>query len=139
MHIPDNLNVLSRTEVNRSLKDDLPPYGLGLDTRHPLDDPLRLQKAEAVKMQMLGAVHGLHAPLRKWCVLFCLHCVAGLLHERSGPARARRLPGGPASSLLSLDVVMGRNEEIDFEDYLNVEMPTSKVQDIHREIEKRFG
>ncbi|KAH0487516.1 MAG: hypothetical protein KVP17_004996 [Porospora cf. gigantea B] len=126
MHIPDNLNVLSRTEVNRSLKDDLPPYGLGLDTRHPLDDPLRLQKAEAVKMQMLGAVHGLHAPLR-------------LLHERSGPARARRLPGGPASSLLSLDVVMGRNEEIDFEDYLNVEMPTSKVQDIHREIEKRFG
>ncbi|KAH0485400.1 MAG: uncharacterized protein KVP18_000193 [Porospora cf. gigantea A] len=126
MHIPDSLNVLSRTEVNRSLKDDLPPYGLGLDTRHPLDDPLRLQKAEAVKMQMLGAVHGLHAPLR-------------LLHERSGPAMARRLPGGPASSLLSLDVVLGRNEEIGFEDYLNVETPTSKVKDIHREIEKRFG
>ena len=52
---------------------------------------------------------------------------------------ARRLPGGPASSLLSLDVVLGRNEEIGFEDYLNVETPTSKVKDIHREIEKRFG
>ncbi|XP_071452867.1 proteasome maturation protein [Hetaerina americana] len=94
---------------------------------HPLESSEKtfMSRRDVVDFNILRNTQGLHAPLR-------LHM------ERKATSKVGHLPFLP-SSRLSLDVLLGRDEEIGFEDVLN----TTEFREIagqpHAVIEKQLG
>jgi proteasome maturation protein len=74
---------------------------------------------------MLRNIQGLHAPLR-------------LKTEREIASRMQRLPGLPSSNLMS-DILTGRLDTIDFEDFLCDPMDAEIVGQPHILMERRSG
>eukprot|EP00743_Colponemidia_sp_Colp-15_P001981 GILK01002154.1.p1 GENE.GILK01002154.1~~GILK01002154.1.p1 ORF type:complete len:126 (+),score=14.27 GILK01002154.1:228-605(+) len=95
--------------------------------KHPVEtmQKMHFQTEEQTKMKMYGSLYGTHLPLR-------------LNMERSILAQFGRLPGLP-SSHVGLDTMLGRDEEIVFEDYLNDSALTQDQKPLHDIMESKLG
>ncbi|XP_046395115.1 proteasome maturation protein [Ischnura elegans] len=94
---------------------------------HPLEvsEKTYLARKEVIDFNILRNTQGLHAPLR-------------LQMERKAVSRVGRLPFLP-SSRPSLDVLLGRDEEIGFEDILNTCEFREVAGQPHAVVEKQMG
>ncbi|KAG8222347.1 hypothetical protein J437_LFUL001334 [Ladona fulva] len=111
---------------------DVMKYGLSaakpkLGPCHPLELSERSYAArrEMIDFNILRNTQGLHAPLR-------------LQMERKAAAKVGHLPFLP-STRPSLDVLLGRDEEIGFEDVLNTYEYREVAGQPHAVVEKQLG
>mmetsp|Transcript_24270 Transcript_24270/g.38985 ORF Transcript_24270/g.38985 Transcript_24270/m.38985 type:complete len:83 (-) Transcript_24270:188-436(-) len=75
-------------------------------------------------MKMLAKIHGVHVPMR-------------LKMDQTILAQQKRFPvPGLKPSFVGLETMLGQDETIEFEDYLNKQEFSEKQIDIHTEIEK---
>merc|ERR1719174_1753883 len=86
-----------------------PKARTGTKARHPVEKLVleHTRRGEQQEMMSKALVHGLHAPFRAKM-------------EREILSQFQRLPGLP-SSLVGLKTVMDMDDEIEFEDILNLE------------------
>eukprot|EP00954_Amorphochlora_amoebiformis_P015971 1254684-Amorphochlora_amoeboformis.AAC.2 len=78
-------------------------------------------------MRMLAKIHGVHVPMR-------------MKMDQTILAQHRRLPlPGMKSSFVGLETMLGVDENIEFEDFLNKQEFCEKEIDVHTELEKKFG
>ncbi|XP_068702353.1 proteasome maturation protein-like [Montipora capricornis] len=99
----------------------------GLTSTHPLESTEKnfLQSQEMLDFKMLRNTQGLHAPLK-------------LQMERAVASKIQRLPCLP-SSMVALDTLMGTDESIGFEDFLNVAGDSEFTCDPHLTMEYKLG
>eukprot|EP00472_Partenskyella_glossopodia_P014762 CAMPEP_0197515242 /NCGR_PEP_ID=MMETSP1318-20131121/432_1 /TAXON_ID=552666 /ORGANISM="Partenskyella glossopodia, Strain RCC365" /LENGTH=83 /DNA_ID=CAMNT_0043063555 /DNA_START=213 /DNA_END=464 /DNA_ORIENTATION=- len=75
-------------------------------------------------MRMLAKIHGVHVPMR-------------MKMDQTILAQQQRFPvPGLKSSFVGLETMLGMDEQIEFEDYLNNPEFSEKQVDIHTEMEK---
>ena len=130
--IPYEYDLSKHTDIhiNKSLKTGrFIPSNLQERIDHPVGE---IQRTGALNderqyMRFCASVYGLHAPLT-------------LARERVLVSQCRRLPPF-RSSLLGLDLSMGTEDHISFEDYLNIEVPdaTKDRQSIQYLMERRLN
>ncbi|KAJ7350227.1 hypothetical protein OS493_037690 [Desmophyllum pertusum] len=98
-----------------------------LTTSHPLEASEKnfLQNQEMLDFKMLRNTQGLQAPLK-------------LQMERAVASKIQRLPCLP-SSMVALDTLMGTDESIGFEDFLNVAGHSEAMADPHLTMEYKIG
>ncbi|GAA6043505.1 hypothetical protein JCM8097_002246 [Rhodosporidiobolus ruineniae] len=120
----------SLTHGLRSLAADVAP-------KHPLDN--RLQQwdttRETLSMTLHRNLYGLHAPVR-------LMMERQLVQQSAAPALSQLTAGGVGftrSSNLGLDILMGRDEEIDVGDVLIDRTLTAEPGNFHLAMEKRLN
>lgn len=123
---------LSNSGALHGAADGLGAAAGGPQALHPIQrvQAQSLRKAENARMARAAALYGLHAPLR-------------MRMERELLCQTQRLPGGPRSSLLGLEVIMGRDDELDISDYLNPRLdgpedPLGAACSVHDFVERRF-
>ncbi|CAH3127119.1 unnamed protein product [Porites lobata] len=99
----------------------------GLTSSHPLEATEKnfLQNQEMLDFKMLRNTQGLQAPLK-------------LQMERSVASKIQRLPCLP-SSMVALDTLMGIDESLGFEDFLNVHGDSEVMSDPHLTMEYKLG
>ncbi|KAM7443992.1 hypothetical protein ABFA07_007362 [Porites harrisoni] len=99
----------------------------GLTSSHPLEATEKnfLQNQEMLDFKMLRNTQGLQAPLK-------------LQMERSVASKIQRLPCLP-SSMVALDTLMGTDESLGFEDFLNVHGDSEVMSDPHLTMEYKLG
>jgi len=99
----------------------------GLISSHPLETTEKnfLQNQEILDFKMLRNTQGLQAPLK-------------LKMERAVASKIQRLPCLP-SSMVALDTLMGTDESIGFEDFLNVAGDSEVTCDPHLTMENKMG
>ncbi|CAH3045649.1 unnamed protein product [Pocillopora meandrina] len=99
----------------------------GLITSHPLEGSEKnfLQNQELLDFKMLRNTQGLQAPLK-------------LQMERAVASKIRRLPCLP-SSMVALDSLLGTDESIGFDDFLNVQGDSEVMSDPHLTMEYKLG
>mmetsp|Transcript_27216 Transcript_27216/g.45759 ORF Transcript_27216/g.45759 Transcript_27216/m.45759 type:complete len:130 (-) Transcript_27216:219-608(-) len=93
---------------------------------HPVQIIQKQHKVNTVegKMKMLAKIHGVHVPMR-------------LKMDQTILAQQKRFPvPGLKPSFVGLETMLGQDETIEFEDYLNKQEFSEKQIDIHTEIEK---
>ncbi|CAO3647820.1 unnamed protein product [Cunninghamella blakesleeana] len=78
-----------------------------------------------LKLNMARQTYGLHAPIK-------------LMMEREIVSKRTRLPVLPSSNL-HMDILMGKDETIDFEDFLNDPTMSTDMLDIHTAAEHKFN
>mmetsp|Transcript_48117 Transcript_48117/g.112508 ORF Transcript_48117/g.112508 Transcript_48117/m.112508 type:complete len:146 (-) Transcript_48117:111-548(-) len=117
----------------QGMADAGPATCLGVQPRHPvekllLDGPRREEQQEMITKSL---VYGQHAPLRAKM-------------ERELLSSVQRLPGLP-SSLVGLETLLDKDDEIDFEDVFNLEenAPNSRMMGpnfgLHDVMERRLN
>ena len=94
---------------------------------HPVEDIQRnwLRNSIETKHFMLGQMYGKHLPMQ-------------LRMESQILSQAQRLPGLPNSNL-GLETILGRDETIEFEDYLGDPRMSEHTIDTRAVMEKRLG
>lgn len=97
----------------------VPPHPLEASEKNFHDNKLRLE------MNMLRNTQGLHAPLK-------------IAMELKAASKIGRLPFLPSSNLMS-DVLLGRDDQISFEDYLNPVDFREESGQPHAVVEKSLG
>lgn len=99
----------------------------GLTISHPLECTEKnfLQNQELLDFKMLRNTQGLQAPLK-------------LQMERAVASKIQRLPCLP-SSMVALDSLMGTDESIGFDDFLNVQGDLEVMSDPHLTMEYKLG
>ncbi|CAG8791983.1 25278_t:CDS:2 [Dentiscutata erythropus] len=104
----------------RSIETEISPA-------HPLENRLKQweETQTNLKLTMQRRIYGIHAPIRH-------------LMERSIVSRVQRLPGMPSSNF-GLDILMGKDETIDFEDFLNDPELSTEMVDVHTAMEHKLG
>ncbi|RIB12506.1 proteasome maturation factor UMP1 [Gigaspora rosea] len=102
----------------RSIETEISPA-------HPLENRLKQweETQTNLKLTMQRRIYGIHAPIRH-------------LMERSIVSRMQRLPGLPSSNF-GMEILMGKDETIEFEDFLN-ELST-EIVDVHTAMEQKLG
>lgn len=83
------------------------------------------ENKERMNMAMLRNIQGLHAPLQ-------------LTMELQAANKIGRLPFLPSSGFMS-DILMGRDEEMGFEDFLNTVEFREQMAQPHAVLEKQLG
>ncbi|KAL0073591.1 proteasome maturation factor UMP1 [Phycomyces blakesleeanus] len=104
----------------RSIKTEVTPG-------HPLEHRLS-QWGETqweLKLNMARQTYGMHAPIR-------------MMMERSLVGKHGRMPVLPSSNL-HMDILMGKDETIDYEDFLNDPSLSTDMLDIHAAMEKKLN
>ncbi|KAL1926902.1 hypothetical protein VTP01DRAFT_5232 [Rhizomucor pusillus] len=93
---------------------------------HPLEKRLEdWQESQwELKLNMARQVYGMHAPIK-------------MMMERDIVGKRTRLPVLPSSNL-HLDVLMGKDETIEFEDYLNDPAMSTDLLDVHAAMEHKL-
>ncbi|KAG0100186.1 hypothetical protein BGZ93_003652 [Podila epicladia] len=98
-----------------------------VSAKHPLEN--RLAEWDntqlELKMNMARNLHGMHAPIK-------------MAMEQSLVTKARGVSMLPQSNL-GLDILLGKDESIDFEDFLNVPAMSTDMVDIHSVMEHKLG
>ncbi|KAG0019707.1 hypothetical protein BGZ82_011812 [Podila clonocystis] len=98
-----------------------------VSAKHPLEN--RLAEWDntqlELKMNMARNLHGMHAPIK-------------MAMEQSLVVKARGVSMLPQSNL-GLDILLGKDESIDFEDFLNVPAMSTDMVDIHTVMEHKLG
>ncbi|KAG0249522.1 D-tyrosyl-tRNA(Tyr) deacylase [Mortierella polycephala] len=99
-----------------------------ITAKHPLEN--RLAEWDntqlELKMNMARNMYGMHAPIK-------------MAMERSLVTKARGPSMLPTRSNLGLDILMGKDETIDFEDFLNVPEMSTDMVDVHAVMEHQLG
>ncbi|KAI9311328.1 proteasome maturation factor UMP1-domain-containing protein [Dichotomocladium elegans] len=104
----------------RSIKSEVLPG-------HPIEERLN-QWAEnqwELKLNMARNIHGMHAPIK-------------MMMERDIVSKRQRMPVLPSSNL-HLDILMGKDETIDFEDFLNDPAMSTDFLDVHAAMEHKLN
>ncbi|KAI9252137.1 proteasome maturation factor UMP1-domain-containing protein [Sporodiniella umbellata] len=103
----------------RSIKTEVLP-------NHPLES--RLSQWEEtqweLKLNLARQAYGMHAPVK-------------LMMERSIVEKRQRTPAMPSSNL-HLDILMGKDETIDYEDFLNDPSLSTDSVDLHVSMERKL-
>ncbi|RCI02138.1 hypothetical protein CU098_008207 [Rhizopus stolonifer] len=103
----------------RSIKSEVLPG-------HPLEN--RLEQWETtqweLKLNLARQAYGMHAPIK-------------MMMERSLIEKRQRMPAIPSSNL-HLDILTGRDETIDYEDFLNNPAESTDMLDIHASMEQKL-
>ncbi|KAF9207441.1 hypothetical protein BGZ49_000394 [Haplosporangium sp. Z 27] len=96
--------------------------------KHPLENRLVEWEStqEELKMNSARNLYGMHAPIK-------------MAMERSLVIKARGPSMIPQRSNLGLDILMGKDETIDFEDFLNVPEMSTEMVDPHTVMEHQIG
>ncbi|KAF8968437.1 hypothetical protein BGZ46_010868 [Entomortierella lignicola] len=96
--------------------------------KHPLENRLVEWEntQEELKMNLARNLYGMHAPIK-------------MAMERSLVIKARGPSMIPQRSNLGLDILMGKDETIDFEDFLNVPEMSTEMVDPHTVMEHQIG
>jgi len=99
----------------------------GLTPSHPLEDSEKYfwQRMQQQEFHMLRQTQGLHAALK-------------LQMELKAARQIQRAPCLPSSNA-SLDTLLGRDESIGFEDYLNAPADAEVMGSPHALMEKKHG
>ncbi|KAG0320771.1 Class II abasic (AP) endonuclease [Dissophora globulifera] len=99
-----------------------------VSAKHPLENRLAEWEStqEELKMNMARNAYGMHAPIK-------------MAMERSLVIKAHGPSMLPKRSNLGLDILMGRDETIDFEDFLNVPELSTDMVDPHVVMEHQLG
>ncbi|RHZ63312.1 hypothetical protein Glove_330g22 [Diversispora epigaea] len=94
---------------------------------HPLESILNKweETQTNLKFTMQKRLYGVHAPIRH-------------LMERSIVSKMQRLPALPSSNL-GLEILMGKDETIDFEDFLSDPEMSTEMIDVHGSMEHKLG
>ncbi|KAF9187716.1 hypothetical protein BGZ51_004426 [Haplosporangium sp. Z 767] len=96
--------------------------------KHPLEN--RLAEWDntqlELKMNMARNMYGMHAPIK-------------MAMERALVTKARGPSMLPTRSNLGLDILMGKDETIEFEDFLNVPEMSTDMVDVHTVMEHQLG
>ncbi|CDS12516.1 hypothetical protein LRAMOSA04710 [Lichtheimia ramosa] len=94
---------------------------------HPLEQRLdQWQESQwELKLNMARQVHGMHAPIK-------------MMMEKDIVSKRQRMPVMPSSNL-HLDILMGKDETIDFEDFLNDPNMSTDIIDIHGAMEHKLN
>jgi len=94
--------------------------------KHPLEalERTREERIDNSNYGLLKSVQGIHAPLR-------------LMYERRAAEHIGRLPF-MASSNIMLDVLTGKDETIDFDDFLNDRNESELLSSPHMTVEKQL-
>ncbi|CAG8777758.1 8257_t:CDS:2, partial [Acaulospora morrowiae] len=94
---------------------------------HPLENRLKQweETQTNLKLTMQRRIYGIHAPVRH-------------LMERSIVSKMQRLPVLPSSNL-GLEILMGKDETIDFEDFLNDPELSTERMDVHASMEHKLN
>ncbi|KAF9917782.1 hypothetical protein BX616_011316 [Lobosporangium transversale] len=96
--------------------------------KHPLENRLAEWEntQEDLKMSLARNMYGMHAPIK-------------MAMERQLVIKARGPSMLPQRSNLGLDILMGKDETIDFEDFLNVPEMSTEMVDPHTIMEHQIG
>lgn len=96
--------------------------------KHPLEHRLAEWEntQEELKMNLARNMYGMHAPIK-------------MAMERSLVVKARGPSMLPRQSNVGLDILMGKDESIDFEDFLNVPELSTEMVDAHTVMEHQLG
>ncbi|KAF9283003.1 D-tyrosyl-tRNA(Tyr) deacylase [Mortierella alpina] len=96
--------------------------------KHPLENRLAEwdNTQMELKMNMARNMYGMHAPIK-------------MAMERSLVVKARGPSMLPQRSNLGLDILNGKDETIDFEDFLNVPEMSTDMVDVHTVMEHQLG
>ncbi|KAF9956429.1 hypothetical protein BGZ65_002737 [Modicella reniformis] len=96
--------------------------------KHPLEHRLAEWEntQEELKMSLARNTFGMHAPIK-------------MAMERSLVIKAHGPSMLPRRSNLGLDILMGKDETIDFEDFLNVPEMSTDLVDVHTVMERQLG
>ncbi|CAO3574683.1 unnamed protein product [Mortierella alpina] len=96
--------------------------------KHPLENRLAEwdNTQMELKMNMARNMYGMHAPIK-------------MAMERSLVIKARGPSMLPRRSNLGLDILNGKDETIDFEDFLNVPEMSTDMVDVHTVMEHQLG
>ncbi|XP_034950027.1 proteasome maturation protein [Chelonus insularis] len=124
--VPDTFEISSgHYGIPNPLVDGLATNNIG--SSHPLEAAERNfhQNQLQREMTILRNVQGLHAPLR-------------LAMELKSTENIGRLPFLPSSSVMR-DILLGRDEEIGFEDVLNTPEFREQMLQPHATVEKKLG
>ncbi|KAG0740409.1 hypothetical protein G6F57_004555 [Rhizopus arrhizus] len=103
----------------RSIKNEVLP-------KHPLESRLNQWEETQweLKLNLARQAYGMHAPVK-------------LMMERSIVEKRQRTPIMPTSNL-HLDILMGRDETIDYEDFLNDPSLSTDSMDLHTSMEHKL-
>ncbi|KAI8376202.1 proteasome maturation factor UMP1-domain-containing protein [Radiomyces spectabilis] len=104
----------------RSIKSEVLPG-------HPLEHRLnKWQETQwELKLNMARQAYGMHAPIK-------------MMMETETVSKRHRLPVLPSSNL-HLDILMGKDETIDFEDFLNDPAMSTDMLDVHAAMEHKLN
>ncbi|KAG0206276.1 D-tyrosyl-tRNA(Tyr) deacylase [Mortierella sp. GBA30] len=96
--------------------------------KHPLENRLAEWDSTQMelKMNMARNMYGMHAPIK-------------MAMERSLVTKAHGPSMLPKRSNLGLDILNGKDETIDFEDFLNVPELSTEMVDVHTVMEHQLG
>ncbi|KAG0175616.1 hypothetical protein DFQ30_003366 [Apophysomyces sp. BC1015] len=104
----------------RSIKSEVLPG-------HPLENRLGQWEESRweLKLNMARQAYGMHAPIK-------------MMMERNLVSQRQRLPVLPSSNV-HLDILMGKDETIDYEDFLNDPAMSTDMLDVHTTMEHKLN
>ncbi|KAK9762001.1 hypothetical protein K7432_012666 [Basidiobolus ranarum] len=114
-------------KVHDTLRHGFKSVASEVTAGHPLEAKLKNwdETQTNLKLNMQRQLYGIHAPVR-------------ILMERDIVSRNQRLPVLPSSNI-GLDILTGKDEHIDFEDYLNDAALSTEMMDVHTSMEYKLG
>ncbi|KAG0268036.1 hypothetical protein DFQ27_007665 [Actinomortierella ambigua] len=121
------LNTSNSYGLHDTMRFGIRQISTEVSTRHPLEHRLDQWEStqEELKLTMARNTYGMHMPIK-------------LTMERELVTKARGLSFLPQSNL-GLDILMGKDETIDFEDFLNTPSMSTDMVDVHTVMENKLG
>ncbi|KAI8879285.1 proteasome maturation factor UMP1 [Backusella circina FSU 941] len=104
----------------RSIKTEVMPG-------HPLENRLNQWEETQweLKLNLARQAYGMHAPIK-------------MMMEKSIVEKRQHMPMFPSSNL-HLDILMGKDETIDYEDFLNDPSMSTDALDVHTSMERKLN
>ncbi|KAG9307312.1 hypothetical protein G9A89_017140 [Geosiphon pyriformis] len=120
-------NTANSFGVHDTFRYGVRSIGSEISPSHPLENRLKQwdETQTNLKLSLERRLYGIHAPIRH-------------LMERSIVSRVQRLPI-LTSSNLSLEILTGKDETIDVEDFLNDPELSTESMDVHATMENQLG
>ncbi|KAI8855272.1 proteasome maturation factor UMP1-domain-containing protein [Chytridium lagenaria] len=113
--------------VHDSLRDGLKTVRGDVIPGHPLESSLNKwnETQDELHLNLAQRLHGAHMPIR-------------IQMERFLLSQPKRIPVLKTSNL-ALDILAGRDESIEFEDFLGDADPSLHIMDVHGTMERTLG
>eukprot|EP00003_Mantamonas_plastica_P003232 TRINITY_DN1257_c0_g1_i2.p1 TRINITY_DN1257_c0_g1~~TRINITY_DN1257_c0_g1_i2.p1 ORF type:complete len:126 (-),score=44.18 TRINITY_DN1257_c0_g1_i2:125-502(-) len=115
-------------EPQDNLRDGFAHYHFDVKPNHPVEDMQEQKQKQEAEFQSatLAKMYGTHFPQR-------------LKMEQYMVSQVQRLPGFK-SEFVGLEILLGKNNDIDFEDYLgDPELEETEEVDFHANLEEKMG
>ncbi|CAG8626275.1 2646_t:CDS:2 [Paraglomus brasilianum] len=121
-----DVSTLSKFGVHDTFRHGLSSESHG-SARHPLENRLaRWEETQTnLKLTFERRIYGLHAPMRR-------------MMEKKIVSNLHRFSGMPNSNL-GLEILSGKDETLDMDDYLNTPEMSTQMVDFHTFMEAKMG